>query len=121
MQIIISGRGVDLTDAVESYVQKKLNNLEKFLSNIIRANVALGKETRHHNKGEVFFAECRLEVPGNDLFARENAADLYTAIDFLQATLDREIKKYKVKVRGNIKKKKSIGRKNKEYSAQADY
>lgn len=121
MHIIITGKGVDLTDAIESYVTKKMNSLEKFFTNIIRADVLLGKETRHHNKGEIFFAEAKLEVPGTDLFCREDATSVYAALDLLRDRLERDLKKHKVKLQGNVKKKKITARKNKEYTPPSDY
>lgn len=115
MRIIITGKGVNLTDAIESYVNKKINVLDKYFEGIIRADVVLGMETKHHVKGDVFYAECKLEVPGNDVFHRETAKDLYAAIDGLRGRLDGELKKRKAKLKGNMKKRKVAGRKNKEY------
>lgn len=121
MHVIISGRGVDLTDAIETYVNKKISHLEKFSSTIIRADVVLGKSTKHHNKGDIFFAECKLEVPGNDLFNRVDASSVYEAVDLLRDSLERELKKYKVKLKNVEKKKKRLTRSTKEYTPQKDY
>ena len=121
MRIIITGRGVDLTDAIESYVSRKLNTLERFFSGIIQADVMLGKTTNHHHKGRIFFAECKLKVPGKDLFSRQDASSVYEALDLLRAQLERELKKRKVKLRGVEKKNKRTLRKSKEYTPQSDY
>ncbi len=117
MQTIISGRGVALTDAIESYVDKKFAGFEKYFAGIVRAEVAVGQETRHHVKGEIFYAEAKLEIPGLDVFAKKTAKDLYTAIDILKDHLEKELKKHKAKLRGNEKKKKQTARQNKEYRA----
>lgn len=121
MHIIISSRGVDLTDAIELYVNKKLNSLEKFYSGIIQADVMLGRITNHHNKGDVFFAECKLDVPGSDLFYREDAVGVYEALDALQDRLGRVLKKYKAKNHSVTKQKKRTVRKTKEYTPTKDY
>ncbi len=115
MQIIVSGRGVDLTDAIENYVTKKINSLEKFFTGIILADVVLGKTTNHHQKGDIYFAECKLEVPGSNLFAKKEASAIYEAVDFLRDFMEVELKKHKVKLQGNVKKKKTTARLNKEY------
>lgn len=120
MQIIVSGKGVELTGAIEEYVAKKLSSLEKFFNGIIRADVVLGKITNHHQKGDIFFAECKLEVPGNDLFAKKEASSVYEAIDFLRDYLEVELKKHKVKLQGNVKKEKTTARLNKEYDANSE-
>lgn len=116
MQIIVSGKGVDLTNAVETYVNKKLEGLDKFFAGIIRADVVLGKTTNHHQKGDIFFAECKLGVPGAELFAKKEAAAVYEAVDFLRDYLEVELKKHKVKLQGNVKKEKTTARLNKEYN-----
>lgn len=115
MQIIISGKGVDLTDAIEDYVNRKMGGMEKFLPNIIRITVVVGVETRHHQKGDIFYAECKIEVPGNDLFAKKTAASAYEAIDLLKNKLESELKKNKVKIRSIKKRTQALARRNKEY------
>ncbi len=116
MHIIITGKEVDLTDAIEDYVTKKVNALEKFFNGIIRADVVVGEANKRHTKGNDFYAECKLEIPGNDVFVRKEAKSLYVAIDDLKDHLERELKKHKVKLQGNLKKKKIAARHNKEYA-----
>lgn len=118
MQIIVSGKGVELTSAIQDYVNKKLGGLEKFFSHIIRVSVTVGLETKHHAQGEIFYAEAKAEVPGNDVFAKETSKDLYAAVDSLKKVLEAELKKHKVKLQGNEKKKKRAARAAKEYRAE---
>lgn len=116
MQILISGKGVVLTDAIESYVNKKIGHVTKFLRTVLRADVVVGQETNRHKKGDLFFAECRLEIPGKDLFAEEHAKDLYTAIDMVEARLAAEIKKRRTASAARRRTKNQGVRANKEYS-----
>lgn len=118
MKIIISGNQINLTEAMKQYAEKKLNGLDKFFDKIIEAKVTLGMETHHHQKGDIFFAECKMQVPGKDLFAKKSAKDIYTAVDILKDEVEAELKKYKQKIRGNVKKNQSETRKNKEYQAE---
>lgn len=115
MQITVNGKGVELTEAIKDYVEKKIGGLGKFYNNIIRANVTVGVESHHHQKGSIFVAECKLEVPGKDLFAAKNEKTLYKAIDKIRDYLEHELKKHKVKER--VKDKKDIRklRARKEY------
>lgn len=115
MQIQITGKGMELTESITDYVEKKISGLDKFYDKIIRAKVVLGKETQHHLKGEVFMCECKLEVPGNDLFASKNEKDLYKAIDKIRDYLESELKKHKVMQREKDKKDKRKVRDGKEY------
>lgn len=116
MQIIISGKGVDLTDAIEDYVNRKMSGMDKFLPNIISTSVVVGVETKHHLKGDIFYAECKIEAPGHDLFAKKTAATAYEAIDLLKNKIEGELKKNKLKTRSVAKKRaEASARRNKEY------
>lgn len=115
MQVIISGKGMDLTEAIKDYVEKKIASLDKFYDNILRAEVVVGLEARHQLKGKNFVCECKLIVPGNNLFASKEEINLYKAIDKVRDYLEEELKKHKVKEREKEKKLKIKVRENKEY------
>ncbi len=118
MQVIISGKSIELTQAIKDYAEKKISSLDKFYDNILRAEVIVGLETRHHLKGKNFICECKLVVPGNDLFATKEEANLYKAIDKVRDYLESELKKHKVKEREKEKKLKRTIRKAKEYKVE---
>jgi putative sigma-54 modulation protein len=116
MQILLTGRGMDLTESIKDYVDKKIGSLDKFYDKIQKAEVRVGKETDHHMKGKIFVCECKLDVPGVDLFASKNEKDLYKAIDKVRDYLEGELKKHKVLRREKIKKNKREVRAGKEYN-----
>ena len=116
MQIIITGKGIELTDAIKDYAEKKISGLDKFFDGIIRAHVTVGMETRHHQKGSVFVCECKLEIPGNDVFASKNEAVLYKAIDKVRDYLESELKKSKAKLHKSDRKNNQEKRNTKEYT-----
>lgn len=115
MQIKITGKGIDLTESIQEYVEKKIGALDKFYDKIIRAQVIVGVENHHHLKGQIFICECKLEVPGNDLFASKNEKNLYKAVDQVRDFLEGELKKHKILRREKDKKDKRQVRDNKEY------
>ncbi|MFA6105260.1 MAG: ribosome-associated translation inhibitor RaiA [Patescibacteria group bacterium] len=119
MKITMSGSQLEMTEAMQKYVEKKFASLEKFFDRILDTKVTLGLETHHRVKGEIFFAECKMQVPGKDLFAKQTAKDIYSAIDLLRDELEAELKKYKQRLRGNVKKNKNVARGNKEYDEKA--
>ncbi|MFA6486503.1 MAG: ribosome-associated translation inhibitor RaiA [Candidatus Magasanikbacteria bacterium] len=118
MQVIITGKGIELTDAIKDYAEKKISGLDKFMEGIIRAHVTVGVETHHHLKGEIFICECKLEIPGNDVFASKNEKTLYKAIDKVRDYLETELKKHKAKFHRNDRKDHREGRDVKEYQAE---
>ncbi len=118
MQIQITGKGIELSEAVKDYVDKKMLALNKFYNEkIIRADVVVGVNSEHHQNGDKFFAECKLDVPGKNLFALKEEDSLYKAVDKIRDYLELELKKYKMMQRVSEKDKK-ITRKNKEYEIE---
>lgn len=112
---MITGRGMDLTDSIKEYLEKKISGLDKFYDKILSADVKLGKNSQHHQKGDIFFCECKLDVPGNSQFAKKEESDLYKAIDKVRDYLEQELKKHKVLQREKVKKDKKLVRDSKEY------
>jgi len=113
MHIDISAKGIEITEAIREYTEKKFSALSRFLreTNDLRATVLLGKETAHHREGEVFSVEAELFADGKSFHTDETAEDLYAAIDAVQAELERMITTEKEK-RGNMVRRG--GRKIKE-------
>lgn len=104
MQIDIKGTNLELTQAIKDYVNEKVGSLEKFFDQALIARVDVGKTNNHHQKGDVFRAEINLEVPQKGLLRAESVRDdLYVAINEAKSELERQIKKYKEKMRGNVR------------------
>jgi len=101
MKIIIKATGIELTPAIEKYVNEKIGSLEKYLKRLdddaIIARVEVGKTTEHHNKGKIFRAEVNLSLPCVLLRAEEIHDDLYAAIDLVSDETKRQIVDFKDK------------------------
>ena len=99
MQIEIKCTGIELTDALRSYVESKLGRLGKFVhgQDSFLITVELGKTTAHHHKGEVFRAEANMRHDGVLIRAEATAEDLYAAIDLLKEEANRELVNRKTK------------------------
>ncbi len=101
MQINLQGKNVELTSDIKDYVLKRVTNLEKLLSNIEasggEANVRfeVAKNTNHHKSGEVFHADCSINIKGEKFYSSADREDLYQAIDAVKESLFREISKNK--------------------------
>lgn len=117
MKMNISGKNMDLTEPIKEYVEKKIGGLKKFFDQIIQADVTVGLTTTSQNKGKIYVAECKLSVPGNDLYASKvEEKDLYKAIDKIKDYLESELKKHKTKLREQKRSGRKIVRDNKEYN-----
>ncbi|MFW5853117.1 MAG: ribosome hibernation-promoting factor, HPF/YfiA family [Patescibacteria group bacterium] len=108
MNINIKTTNIELTEAIEEYLQTKLDYLKKFISKDqsgVQADVEIGKTTEHHRSGEVYRAEINLEIPGMNLFRAEaTAEDLYAAIDKVKDEMAKQIKSKKSKHKDLLKK-----------------
>ena len=94
MNINIKATNMDLTDTLRDYVHSKIGALEKIIGSSEDVNlfVEIGKESNHHNKGEVYMAEVRTRISGKDYYIKKFESNLYAAIDAVKDDLIRDVK-----------------------------
>lgn len=102
MQIQIQGTQLDLTPAIKQYIEDKIGGLAKFVSRYeeqgeILARVEIARTTQHHMKGEVYYAEVTMHVPGKTMRAEHTDHDIRVSIDRVKAQLKNDLVKYKEK------------------------
>jgi putative sigma-54 modulation protein len=95
MQIIITGHHVEVTTALRDYVTEKLQRLSRHFDHLISINVILNVE-KHRNE-----AEATLLAAGKSLFANASDTDMYAAIDSLSDKLDKQVRRYKDRLRNH--------------------
>ena len=91
MQLSISGRHIDVTDPLKTYVEEKLRKLERHYDHITNVHVILSVEKLKQR------AEATIHISGAEVFADADSDDLYAAIDKLTDKLDRQILRHKEK------------------------
>ena len=91
MQISVTGRHVDVTDALKNYVDSKFERLERHFDHVINVHVILTVEKLRQK------AEATIHVNGAKVFADAVHEDMYAAIDGLIDKLDRQVIKHKEK------------------------
>jgi len=96
MQISITFKKIESSDALKSYVQEKLEKLEKMLDAPADANIVLSVEKIRH------IAEINLSCEKLKIHAKEEAETMYSAIDGLADKLHILIKKNKEKARRHL-------------------
>lgn len=95
MQINLTGRHVDVTEAMKDYVDTKFAKLERHFDHINNVYVILSVEKL------VQKAEATLHINGGEIFATSDDKDMYTAIDALIDKLDRQVIKHKEKLKAH--------------------
>jgi len=93
MNIIVTGRHLEITPALKSYAEEKVGKFERYLSDISEAVVTLSVEKKYRHKAEVL-----LRVNGVLIQAEGVTAEVYASIDEVSEKLERQIKKYKEKL-----------------------
>ena len=77
------------------FIQKKADKLDTFFERIIDGEVFLRINNDSHMENKV--VEIKINIPGHQLFAKENAKSFEAAADMAVEALRRQLKKYKEK------------------------
>ncbi len=93
MNVIVSGRHLEITPALKSYAEEKVKKFERYLSEISEAVVTLSIEKKYRHKAEVL-----LKVNGVLIQAEGVTGEIYASIDEVSDKLERRVKKYKEKL-----------------------
>ncbi|MFA5053430.1 MAG: ribosome-associated translation inhibitor RaiA [Parcubacteria group bacterium] len=102
MKINIITKNFELTPAIREYIEGKMDYLDRFvekwaMTGGVELDFDAGRTTNHHNKGQVYYAEANLKIPGKLIRVRKENEDLHAAIDAVKEILAQEIKEYKEK------------------------
>lgn len=101
MQISIQGTGLELTPALTAYIEEKLGGLSKLLGRFeakgeLTLFFEIARTTKHHQHGEVFYAEATLKLPSiPTLRIEEYDADVLAAVDRVKDRLKLDITRHK--------------------------
>ena len=103
MKTAIKATNLDLTPEIKKAIEEKIATLDKFIPHIdstIEAFVEVALETRHHQKGKIYYAEVNIKVPGKILRSEAREENIYKAINTAKDELQAIIKKHKGKQLG---------------------
>lgn len=93
----VSGVHMELDEAIQKYVTRKIGHLDKYLSRKSRdsahAEVQL-KESKASNKNHCT-CEVTLHLPHETINIKESTLNMYAAIDIVEAKLKQQLRKYK--------------------------
>ena len=92
MNFSVSGHHLEVTPAIRSYVENKLERVARHFDHVIDAHVILSVGKLKQK------AEVTLRVRGKDLHCESEEDDLYAAIDLMIDKLDRQVLRHKDKV-----------------------
>ena len=108
---MLHAKNIELTPSIEVWVDQKMDTIAKLFKpddQLTEARIEIGKPSKHHQKGLVYYAEINLKIGGKLLRATTEHVDLRTAVDFARDEIERQIKKFKSKIRDTSRKPRKI-------------
>lgn len=90
--IQITGRHIEITNAIKEYVLEKISKLERFMNRIIDVIVILDIQKLEHR------VELLLNASGLKIMSQAITSDMYVSIDQAVAKLEAQILRYKSKI-----------------------
>ncbi|MFH1727103.1 MAG: ribosome-associated translation inhibitor RaiA [Pseudomonadota bacterium] len=100
MNINVTFRHMETTEALRQYATDKIEKVQKYLDKAISANIVLSVEKFNH------IADVTITTKGTTIKVTESTNDMYASIDAVVDKIERKLKKYKDKMKNH--KHKSI-------------
>jgi putative sigma-54 modulation protein len=95
MNIKINSVKFSATKKLESFVEEKIKKLGQFSEDIIGAEIFLKLENTQNLENKI--AEIKLEIPGNELFAKKQSKSFEESTDGAIDALKKQITRHKEK------------------------
>lgn len=92
MNITVTGRHMEMTDALKAYIETGLKKIETHFDKVLEADVVLDVEKHRH------IAEVNLHANGVRIHGREVSGDMYASVDAVMAKLEKQIRKYRDRI-----------------------
>lgn len=92
MNLSVTGRHMEMTDALKAYIQNGLKKVETHFDKDFNADVVLDVEKHRH------IAEVNLYANGVRIHSREASNDMYASVDAALVKLETQIRKFKDRI-----------------------
>jgi putative sigma-54 modulation protein len=95
MQLSVTFRHMDATEALKSYAQEKVERIRKYFPDPIKAHVVLECDRGYNHIADVIITLHN----GIVIKGEETTEDMYSSIDLVMAKIERQVRRYKEKIR----------------------
>lgn len=92
MEVVITGRQMEVTPALKEYIEGRARKIEKYSSKTTQVSFTLKVEKYRH------IAEVLVRANGFLLQAEEETDEMYASVDQAMSKIERQFKKYKEKL-----------------------
>ena len=97
MQLSVTFRHMDSTDALRDYAREKVERIRKYFPDPIKAHVVLVCDRGYNHTADVMITlHNGLVIKGV-----ETTEDMYSSIDLVMAKIERQVRRYKEKIRSH--------------------
>jgi len=93
MQLSVTFRHMEASEALRTYVHERVTKLTKYIDKPLESQVTLSVQKFRH------IAEVVINANGIRIAGQEAHEDMYAAIDLVMDKIERQVKKYKQKIR----------------------
>ncbi len=97
MELEIFGKNLEVSEAIQTYIQKKIGRLARYLSRLSEAKVEIHEE-KTKSPQHRFTVQVTLNCKGTLLRGEEKGENIYVAVDAVAEVLTRQIERYKGKL-----------------------
>ena len=103
MQVAVSGQHISIGKSLQNYVNSRANEVVcKYFENVLSSNVCFSKQGREFS--------CDIVVndgTGRHMVIKSNAVsdEIYNAFDFALSKIEKQMRKYKSKLKNHNKQK----------------
>ncbi|MBD7985139.1 ribosome-associated translation inhibitor RaiA [Sporosarcina sp. Sa2YVA2] len=101
----IRGENLEVTPAIREYVEKKVQKLERYFSEGLKATAHVNLKVYNDRQTKV---EITIPMKNLTLRAEERHDDMYAAIDLIVDKLERQIRKYKTRVNRKFREREGV-------------
>lgn len=93
----IHGAHTTVDNSLKKYVTKKIGGLDRYISRHSRASAHAEVHLKEHKtkNNNRFTCEVTMHVPHQTIVVKENALNMYAAVDIVEAKLKQQLQKYK--------------------------
>ena len=93
MDIAVTFRHMEPADSLRTYAEEKISKIQKYLDSPSEAHIVLSVEKFRH------LADVTLSLDGTTIKGVEETDDMYSAIDQVMDKIEKQVKRYRSKIR----------------------
>lgn len=90
----VTYRDLDASEALNAIINKRINKLERYCSEIQRSRVVLDSPHNHKHKGKEFRATVEIDIKGSPITITQNDASIHVAVRDAFDVAERKLKSH---------------------------